>query len=291
MEKSEQNISRRTMIGAGAAAIAAGKLGLIEAVAQTTVAATGSTPAAGREITYNSGDAAIKAFVVRPDAKSKAQKPQGAVLVIHEIWGLNDHIRDVARRFAQQGYLALAPDLYSREGAPQLDINNRAALMEFIAALPDRRIVADLEAGVGYLMEQGAARVGSVGFCMGGLYSYLLAAKSPRLAAAVDFYGRIVYAEKTENKPESPVDLAAQLKCPLLANFGETDAGIPLTDVERLREQLKLGRQPWKVNVYPGAGHAFFNDTRPAYNKNAAADAWREMLEFFRVHVLQPTNR
>jgi carboxymethylenebutenolidase len=286
MENNGQNISRRAVIGAGAMAIAAGKLGITRVAAQPAVAGAGSTLPVGREVTYKSGADSIKAFLVRPDAKSTAVKPQGAVLVIHEIWGLNDHIRDVARRFAQQGYIALAPDLYSREGAPQLDVNNRAAMMEFIAALPDHRLVADLEAGVGYLMEQGAARVGSVGFCMGGLYSYLLAAKSPRLAAAVDFYGRIVYAEKTANKPESPVDLAAQLKCPLLANFGEQDASIPLADVERLRDQLKLGHQPWKVNVYPGAGHAFFNDTRPSYNKNAAADAWQEMLEFFKTHLL-----
>ena len=161
--------------------------------------------------------------------------------------------------------------------------------MAFIASIPDRRMVADLEAGLTYLKtpQLNAGRVGSVGFCMGGLYSYLLATHSTQLAAAVDFYGRIIYAEKTDNKPESPIDLAPQLKCPLLCNYGETDASIPVAHVEQLRERLQLARQPWKINIYPGAGHAFFNDTRPSFQKEAATDAWNEMLAFFKKH-LQP---
>ncbi|MBV9865202.1 MAG: dienelactone hydrolase family protein [Abitibacteriaceae bacterium] len=247
----------------------------------------------GNDITYRSGDADIKAYLAQPDPQGACDQnadmavPRPGLIVIHEIWGLTEHIRDVARRFAGRGYAVLAPDLFTREGSPQIDPTDRASIMKFIGAIPDRRVVADLEAGVDYL--QGppvkTSRVGSIGFCMGGLYSYLLAVHSTQLAAAVDFYGRIVYAEKTANKPASPLDLVAQLKCPLLGNFGEADQGIPVADVEQLRERLQTVAQPSKINVYPGAGHAFFNDTRPAYHKEAADAAWRETLQFLQAHL------
>ena len=279
-----QNEKRRAIIGAGAIGAAALALNgrLVSAQPVTGVTKTESTKndLTERDITYKSGDATIKAFYVEPNIKPKA-----AIIIIHEIFGLNVHIRDVARRFARQGYIALAPDLYTREGTPNLDINNRGAIMEFIASLSDTRIVGDLQAGITYLRGQDAQRVGSMGFCMGGLYSYLLATKSDDLDAAVTFYGRISYAEKTANKPESPLDLAPELKCPLLSNFGENDASIPLNDVEKLRAGLAGSTQPWKVNVYPGAGHAFFNDTRPSYHAAAAADAGTETLKFFKRHL------
>lgn len=281
----ELDASRRQVIGAGAAALALSALKLETASAQPD----GAGPKADvsrvklveRDLTYRSGDTDIKAFRVEPESKPKA-----AIIIIHEIWGLNPHIRDVARRFARQGYICLAPDLYTREGTPNLDINNRPALMSFIGAIPDTRMVADLQAGIDYLRGSGAVKVGSIGFCMGGLYSYLLACKSANLDAAVDFYGRIVYSEKTANKPESPLDLAPQLKCPLLCCFGETDGSIPVSDVEKLRDNLKESKKPWKVNIYPGAGHAFFNDTRPSYHAAAAGDAGNEVLAFYRKYLV-----
>jgi carboxymethylenebutenolidase len=282
------NISRREVLGAGAAALALSTLKLETASAQPDGQAGNSAPKAEapktklleREVVFKSGDAQIKAFRAQPE-----QTPKAAIIVIHEIFGLNAHIRDVARRFARQGYVCLAPDLYTREGAPNLDINNRAALMAFIASISDRRVVADLQAGLEYLGAEGIEKIGSIGFCMGGLYSYLLACKSDKLDAAADFYGRIVYAETSENKPESPLELAPGLKCPLLCCFGETDASIPQSDVAKLRDALKASTQSWKINVYPGAGHAFFNDTRPSYNAGAAGDAGNETLAFFRRYL------
>jgi carboxymethylenebutenolidase len=301
-DMNEQNLprsaTRRDVLGAGVAGLtataAAALIANLPAHAQGTPPAKTAAPApkavatkpAGSEITYRSGDTDMKAFLVDPGD----DKPTAAIIVIHEIWGLNDHIRDVARRFAQQGYMALAPDLFTREGPPRLDTSNPQGMMDFIASIPDRRVTTDLENGIAFLKGRGAARVGSVGFCMGGLYSYLLAAKSDNLAAAVDFYGRIVYSETNANKPESPVDLAPQLKCPLLGNFGETDTGITAAHVELLRERLRTSPLPWKINVYPGAGHAFFNDTRPSYHKEAAADAWSEMLNFFKKNLLATGN-
>lgn len=285
-EEMVRDSGRRSLLTAGAtgavALLATSKLGSAQPETPVSSINQGRVPLTEREVTYRSGDTDIRAFLVEPTVRPKA-----ALIVIHEIWGLNAHIRDVVRRFAGEGYIVLAPDLYTREGAPNLDVNNRAALMEFLASLSDTGIVADLEAAIEFLQAQGAAKVGSVGFCMGGLYSYLLACKSERLSAAVDFYGRIVYEQTSANKPVSPVELAPQLKCPLLCHFGETDASIPLRDVEKLRDGLKQSTQPWKINVYPGAGHAFFNDSRQSYNAVAAADAGAETTEFFRKHLIE----
>ena len=275
---------RRAIIGAGAIGAAAlaltGRLASAQPATGTAKTETAKNDLIERDITYKSGDANIKAFYAEPNIKPKA-----AIVIIHEIFGLNVHIRDVARRFARQGYATLAPDLYSREGAPNLDVSDRGAMMKFLADLSDVRMVSDLDAAISYLKGQGMERVGSMGFCMGGLYSYLLATKSEKLNAAVTFYGRVVYAETTANKPDSPVDLAPDLKCPLLCHFGETDASIPVSDVQKLRKSLSGSTQAWKVNVYPGAGHAFFNDTRPSFNAAAAADAGTETLRFFKKHL------
>ena len=287
----ESKISRREILG-GAAALGTAAM-MKSAEAQNPPAAPPATAptlppgtaapgsVVGKEITFQSGDTTLKAYFAQPTNGT----PKAGILVIHEIWGLTDHIRDVTRRFAAQGYYALAPDFFTREGAPQLDPQKRDEMMKFIASIPDRRVVADAEAGVSYLKTAGAQKVGSVGFCMGGLYSYLLATKSTQLSAAVDFYGRIIYPETSENKPESPLDLSLNLKCPLLANYGETDQSITVAHVEQLKAKLAQGQQPWKINVYPGAGHAFFNDTRPSFNAGAAKDAWSEVTAFFKKHL------
>jgi carboxymethylenebutenolidase len=288
-EQTENNgsvakINRRAVLSAGAsgaAALALGaKLGIAQPESDSPNAGANQKQLTEREITFKSGGDEIRAFYAEP-----VPRPQAAIIIIHEIWGLNAHIRDVARRFASQGFITLAPDLYTRQGTPNLDLGDREGLMKFLASLSDPQIVGDLEAAISYLNGQGIARVGSIGFCMGGLYSYLLACQSDKLSAAVDFYGRITYAETSANKPVSPLDLAPQLKCPLLCNFGETDASIPQTDVAKLRTALAGSTQPWKINVYPGAGHAFFNDTRPSYHAAAAADAGTETLRFFREHL------
>jgi carboxymethylenebutenolidase len=281
------DVTRRRALSAGAAgalALATQRLSTLDAEAQPEAGIRkgegNKMSLVERDVTFRSGADDIPAFSAAPTAQ-----PQAAVIIIHEIWGLNAHIRDVARRFARQGYLALAPDLFSREGAPQFEPSDRKSLLEFLAAVPDRRIIGDLQAAIEYLTAQGAQKIGSIGFCMGGLYSYLLACKSEKLDAAVDFYGRIVYQQLSDNKPESPLDLAPQLKCPLLCNFGEEDASIPQSDVQKLREKLQGSAQPWTINVYPGAGHAFFNDTRPSYNAAAAADAGTQVLAFLKKYL------
>lgn len=277
-------MNRRAALSVGASGVAALALSAELVAAQpdsaSPKAGTAQKPLTEREITFKSGEDEIRAFYAEP-----IPRPKAAIIVIHEIWGLNAHIRDVARRFARQGFITIAPDLYTRQGTPNLDLGDREGLMKFVASLSDPQIVGDLQAAIGYLNGQGIEKIGSIGFCMGGLYSYLLACQSDKLGAAVDFYGRIAYAETSVNKPVSPLELAPNLKCPLLCNFGETDASIPQSDVAKLREALAGSTPDWKINVYPGAGHAFFNDTRPSYNAAAANDAGTETLRFFQKHL------
>jgi len=198
--------------------------------------------------------------------------------------GLYEHYRDVARRFAACGFHTLAIDLYSREGAP--DLPDLGAVSRWIQALPDQRVLGDVGGAVGYLAERPevrADRVGITGFCMGGQYALMAACTVERLAACVSWYGMLRYHEHSALKPDSPLELAAGLHCPFLGLFGAEDALIPRADVEELRAILDRAGKPHEIHLYPGAGHAFFNDTRPEmYRAAAAADAWPRAIEFLR---------
>jgi carboxymethylenebutenolidase len=212
-------------------------------------------------------------------------KGPGLVLV-PDVRGLSDHYRDVARRFAAEGFVTLAVDLYSREGTP--DLRDLEAIMRWMAALPDARVLGDLVAAARYLCARAECRggVGITGFCMGGQYALMAACVVPGLAACVSWYGMLRYAEKDATKPASPLDLAPELACPYLGLFGEEDGIIPLADVQELRAILTREEKRFEIVTYPGAGHAFFNDTRPdAFRPLAAADAWGRALSFLRRHL------
>lgn len=221
----------------------------------------------------------LSAYVARP-------APQGvypAVIVIHEIFGLVDHIKDVTKRFAREGYVAIAPDLFCRE-APGAQRDDLQAMRRLVAGIPDARILDDLQAAIRHLdvlTFVDGARIGAIGFCMGGLYAFLLAAHTDRLRVAADFYGRVVYPERTAQKPEAPLDVAERVGCPVLGIFGAADAVVPVEDVERLREALKRRQKPFEIKIYPNAPHAFFNDTRESYRPEMAQDAWERTLSFF----------
>jgi carboxymethylenebutenolidase len=209
------------------------------------------------------------------------------LVIIHDVRGLTDHYRDIARRFANEGFFALAIDLYSREGAPELpDVQ---AAFTWMRHLSDRRVLADIDSAVrllGIRPEVRARSIGITGFCMGGQYALMAACTVDNLAACVSFYGMLRYAEKGELKPESPLDLAPRLGCPFLGLFGEDDALIPRADVKELESILRRAGKTFQTKVYRGAGHAFFNDTRAdAYRADAAKDAWGRALEFFRTHL------
>jgi carboxymethylenebutenolidase len=235
----------------------------------------------------------IKGVTSRPEFAGV--KLPGLVLV-QEAFGIDAHIHSLVARFAGEGFVVLAPDLYSREGMPgpkptrddpepmwSMD-DVRAA----VNALPDRRVLGDLEGALVHLAndpEVDAKRLGAVGFCMGGNYAYLLGCKSMRVRAVVDFYGRFIYKELTANKPIQPLEMALNLSCPLLAMFGEEDPSISRADVERLRGVLTQFAKDFTIVAFPGVGHGFMNDRRKSYDVVAAEKAWKLAVDFLREHL------
>jgi carboxymethylenebutenolidase len=236
---------------------------------------------------FDIDDAIVDVPVKGGSYKAYRAIPQGGgsqpgVIVIHDFRGLADHTKDIARRLAKAGYVALAVDLFSRV-AKLSDPNDMAALFERMQKLPDQQAVSDLRAAEHYLhalAQVGARRVGVIGFCMGGLYAYLAGCDNEMLHAVVDFYGMIHYERTTPAKPVSPVALAPNLKCPLLAFFGEEDELISPAQVAEFRERLEKEGKAFDIHLYPGCGHAFFNDTRDTYRPEAAKDAWEKTIRF-----------
>jgi carboxymethylenebutenolidase len=213
------------------------------------------------------------------DAKP-AGSARGGVIVAQEAFGVNDHIQDVCRRLATEGYRAVAPHLFHQTGDPVLDYTNLEKVMPHMQALNEQGLLADLGASLGYLSSVGleGARVGVVGFCMGGTVSFLLAAHRP-IGAAVTFYGGGI-AEGRFGIPPL-VELAPQLEAPWLGLFGDVDQGIPVEQVESLRQATASARVPTEVVRYPEAEHGFHCDARPSYHEQSAKDAWRRTLDWF----------
>jgi len=203
-------------------------------------------------------------FVARPKQPSKYP----AVIVIHEIWGLADHIEDIATRLAQEGYVALAVELFERKLITKLEEGR-----EIRQALTEEKILGDLNGAFNYLTTLDYVmpnRIGSIGFCMGGGLSLLLACRNSALAAAVIFYGR----------NPTPIDLVKNITCPILGNYAGADKGITESDINLLKQTLTKYRKEFDIKAYPGAPHAFFNDTKESYRPEAAKDAWERTLAF-----------
>ncbi len=216
----------------------------------------------------------------------RAAEPGAAVVMIHDVWGLSDHTRDLATRLAADGISVLALDLYRRES--EVAIENPGVWMR---NLSDPQVLGDVQAGVDRLAATGD-RVGVVGFCMGGMYALMAGASCSGLAASVPFYGLlshghgILFDEQgldPAKKPREPLAMASEVACPTLAFFGEEDEFVPLDDIRALETALAGAPAEAEVVVYPGAGHAFMNDTRPdAFRPEIAQDAWARMLAFLR---------
>ena len=210
--------------------------------------------------------------------------PWPAVVLVHEVFGLTGHVRDLARRFAAEGFAVLAPDLWSRDhgnGFPAGE-TDLLVLKEFVETIPDARMTGDLVAAAAALRARPDVRrdaVGTVGFCMGGIYAFHLACEPGAVRACVDFYGRLRYDRPSPIKPKGNLERIGELKCPFLGVFGGMDNLIPLRDVLNLKESLG-GRG--HVIAYPRAGHAFMNETRPSWREEEAMDAWRRAVLFLR---------
>jgi carboxymethylenebutenolidase len=244
------------------------------------------TAIATAELTFPHAGALLGGAAAWPAAGG----PVPGVVLVPDVRGLSDHYRAVAHRLAAEGFFTLAVDLYGREGAPVLP--DMDAVFRWMAALPDARVVGDLAAAVAYVAARPEVRGGAVGitgFCMGGQYALMAACTVPGLAACVSWYGMLRHAGDAGVKLRTPLALAPALGCPYLGLFGADDALIAAADVAALRATLARTGQPFDIQVYPGAGHAFFNDTRPdAYRPAAAADAWPRAVEFLRRHVGPP---
>jgi carboxymethylenebutenolidase len=216
-------------------------------------------------------------------ASPEGEGPYPAVIVVHEIFGLNDHIKDIARRFAREGFVAYAPDLFEgNEGMPA-DRNDLNAMRAVWAKIPDATLISDLQSVLTMAQLNDAVRsdkVGTIGYCMGGAIAYMLACSSPSVAWVADYYGRIYYPQLTDTKPKHPIDYTDTLPCPVIGLFAGVDELITAEHVEELKQRISATGKPNEIKIYDGAKHAFFNDQREFYNKDAADDAWKRTLEF-----------
>ena len=234
-------------------------------------------------VSYPSMGDTVTAYVARPADDG----PHPAMIVIQEWWGVDDHIKDVTDRWGREGYVAIAPDLYTYAGHKVTkDPDEGAKLAD---ELP-------FDTGIGYLRDcvdylkgrddVAAGRIGTIGFCLGGSYALLMACHDTGIDAAVAFYGQIVNDEPTPNHPVNPIDAVPRMSCPLLFVHAGLDEWITVEHADRLREAMASADRVGEVKTYANAQHAFFNDTQPeVYNEAAARDAWERSKRFFRKHL------
>ena len=224
------------------------------------------------------------------DVPVYAAQPEGrtglpVILVISEIFGVHEHIADMARRFAKQGYLALAPDLFVRQGDPTKVASIPELMKGIIAKTPDAQVMADLDAVVAWAKQNGGdtSRLGITGFCWGGRITWLYAAHNPAVKAGVAWYGRLV-GEATPLQPSNPIDIAPTLKVPVLGLYGGKDTGISQESIAKMKDALAKGGNKSQFVVYPDAGHAFNADYRPSYVAADAKDGYARCLAWFKSH-------
>jgi len=209
------------------------------------------------------------------------------VLVVHEIFGVHEHIRDICRRLAKFGYFAVAPLLFSREGDVASMSDVQEIIAKVVAKVPDKQVASDLDATVAWAAKGNRkadiTRLGITGFCWGGRQVWLYAAHNPSLKAGVAWYGPLE-TPKSDLRPENPIDLVNQINVPILGLYGGKDMGIPIAQIEQMRAALKAAGKPSEIVIYPDAGHGFNADYRPSYNPQAAKDGWQRMLAWFKDH-------
>ncbi len=267
----------QTSIGSGFAAA------VLPVTAQTVIKTDSQGLSVGEQ-TIPVGDFKLPVYVAKPSGATKVP----VVLVISEIFGVHEHIADVARRFAKQGYLAIAPELFIRQGDAGSYGEIAKLMAEVVSKVPDAQVMNDLDACVKWAATQGGdtTKLGITGFCWGGRITWLYAAHQPMVKAGVAWYGRVV-GEPNALQPKHPVDLAGQLQAPVLGLYGGQDQGIPLTAVEQMKAALDKGSAQAKksqFHIYADAPHAFHADYRPSYRKDAADDGWKRCLAWLKAN-------
>jgi len=234
-----------------------------------------------RTVQLSAADGQMPAYECQPVGKS----PSPAVIVIMEAFGLNSHIKDVTARVAREGYVAVAPDLYYRFGSPIIPYEDLPKAIGYLQQLRDDKIMGDVSVAIAHLKRQpfvSADRIGIMGFCMGGKFTFLAAAKhADDIKAAVSFYGGGIAADA----PDAPINLAGQIKHPILCFFGEKDPLIPIEQAKKVEETIKRPGKLHDVKIYTGATHGFFCNERQSYHPEAAKDAWEKTKAWFARHL------
>ena len=266
----------RTSVGSGFAAA-------VLPVSAQTIKTDANGLLAG-EVTIPVGDFKMPAYRAAPAGKANAP----VILVVSEIFGVHEHIADVARRFAKAGYFAVAPELFVRQGDAGSYGEISKLMAEVVSKVPDAQVMGDLDAAAAWAKGQGAdaGKLGVTGFCWGGRITWLFDAHNPGVKAGVAWYGRLV-GNTNPLTPSNPIDLTAKLNGPVLGLYGAADQGIPQDTVEQMKKALASGSAAAKKSefvVYPDAPHAFNADYRPSYRKEAAEDGWKRCLAWFKAN-------
>lgn len=270
-----REVNRRHVVAGGLAA--AGFALAVQPIGAATITTDTSGIDAG-DVKIKAGDENLPGYRAMPSKGG----PFPVVLVVQEIFGVHEHIKDVCRRLAKAGYYAIAPEMYFRQG----DVSKLKTVDEIrpiVAKVPDAQVMADLDAAVDFAQKSGkgdVAKLAITGFCWGGRIVWLYAEHSTQLKAGAAWYGRLV-GDPSENQPKHPVNIAGDIKAPVLGLYGGKDQGIPLDTVEQMRTVLKKAKVAAEIVVYPDAPHAFLADYRPSYVEADAKDAWQKMLAWF----------
>ena len=254
-------------------------------VMASTVITTDATGLTAGEVKIPVADGTIPAYRAVPAGATNAP----TILVVQEIFGVHEHIKDVCRRFAKLGYLAIAPELYARQGDASGYTDNAKLFADIVNKVPDAQVMSDLDACVKWAATNGgnATRLGITGFCWGGRITWLYDAHNPNVKAGVAWYGRLV-ADKDPLRPLNPIDIVDKLNAPVLGLYGAADAGIPVATVDTMKAALEKGPAAAKAStfvVYPDTPHAFNADYRPSYREKEAKDGWNRAVEWFKKYV------
>ncbi len=208
------------------------------------------------------------------------------VLVVQEIFGVHEHMQDICRRFAKLGYLAIAPEMFARQGDVSQMTDIQEIISKVVSKVPDAQVMSDLDATVAWAEKSSKGNIdklGITGFCWGGRIVWLYSAYNPKVKAGVAWYGRLI-SNTTPLTPKHPVDIAGELKVPVLGLYGGSDDGIPNNTVEQMRQALKAGNSGSEIVLYPDTPHGFYADYRPSYRKQQAEDAWKRLEAWFNKH-------
>ena len=271
-----EGLTRREFV---VTSLATGFAAAVLPVAAQTMVTTDTNGLEAGAVKVPVGNESMPAYRAMP----KKGRSLPVVLVVQEIFGVHEHIKDVCRRLAKLGYFAVAPDLFARQGDVSRMTDIQEIVTTVVAKVPDAQVMSDLDATVAWAAKAGGdtAKLGITGFCWGGRIVWLYAAHSSALKAGVAWYGRLT-SPTDPLHPKHPLDIAGELKAPVLGLYGGADTGISAESIEQMRAALKAAHSQSEIVVYPGAPHGFFADYRESYRSDAAAEGWRRMQEWFK---------